>query len=108
MTYGDKYQMVVQAIIGDREDLRQKAWELVNSNDGDRDFIWIRAKLITDLWKNADAKGRQEFMEATMLSHLARGTARQIEDYTDESGQDYHQYLVLNTAYISLKPAKKS
>lgn len=62
MTFQDKYKMVVQALTGEREDLRQKTWELLNRNDVDPDFIWIRAKIIIEVWEKADEKSREEFM----------------------------------------------
>lgn len=96
MTFDDKYKMIIQAIISDREDLRQKAWELINRNDVDPDFLWIRAKLIIDLWQRADAKGRQEFLEAAMRGHIDSGAVRQIDDFTDEDGQVYLQYMRLD------------
>jgi hypothetical protein len=93
MTFQDKYDMVVQMLISDDEKTRRLGFEFINRNDIDRDFIWIRAKLVTDLWQNADAKGRQGFMEATMQGHLNSGFAHQMENFIDDDGQVYKQYM---------------
>lgn len=93
MTFQDKYDMVVKMLISDDEKISKMGREFINRNDIDRDFIWIRVKLIADLWQNADAKGRQEFMEAAMQGHLNSGFAHQMEDFIDDDGQVYKQYM---------------
>ncbi len=93
MSFQDKYDMVVQMLISDREDLRNIAHELISRNDIDPDFIWIRAKLVADVWQSADAKSRQEFLEATMQGHIDNGLAHQIQDFTDADGQVYRQFM---------------
>ena len=93
MTFQDKYDMVVQMLISGDEKVHKMGRELINRNDIDPDFIWIRAKLITDLWQNADAKGRQEFTEAAIQGHVSDGNAHQMGDFTDADGQVYKQFM---------------
>ncbi len=93
MTFQDKYDMVVKMLISDDEKLSNMAREFINRNDIDKDFIWIRAKLLIDVWQSMDAKGRQEFMEAAMQGHLNSGFAHQMEDFIDDDGQVYKQYM---------------
>src|SRR3989338_10860081 len=38
MSYNDMYKMLIQAIIGDKEDLRKKAWALLNDNNAHKNF----------------------------------------------------------------------
>lgn len=96
MSFQNKYDMVVQMLISDDEKIRNMGRELINRNDIDPDFIWIRAKLIADLWQNADAKGRQEFTEAAIQGHVENGVAHQMEDFTDADGQVYKQFMFYN------------
>jgi len=93
MSFQDKYDMVVQMLISDDEKIHKMGRELINRNDIDPDFIWIRVKLIADLWQNADAKGRQEFTEAAIQGHVSNGIAHQMKDFTDADGQIYKQFM---------------
>lgn len=93
MDFDDMYNMIVQAIISDRDDLRQQAFELLNRNDVNPMFVWIRVKIICDVWQSSDAKGRQEFLDLAMQDHINNGLAHRMEDSTDEDGQVYHQYM---------------
>lgn len=93
MDFDDMYNMIVQAIISDRNDLRQQAFELINRNDVNPMFVWIRIKIICDVWQSSDAKGRQEFLDLAMQDHINNGLAHRMEDFTDEDGQVYHQYM---------------
>lgn len=95
MSYDDMYQMIIQALIGERDDLRKQAWDLLMSNDGHKDFIWMRAQLICEVWDHADAKGKEEFLCMAMDQHIENGTAKELECFTDSEGMEFRQYEFL-------------
>lgn len=91
MDYKDTYEMVIQMLISDREDLSEKAWELLNSKDST--FVWMRAKLMCEIWEGCDGKKREEFLCHAMDQHIENGMAHKIHLFTDEDGQVFHQYM---------------
>ncbi|HRH23351.1 MAG TPA: hypothetical protein PK295_01845 [Candidatus Magasanikbacteria bacterium] len=93
MEYKEIYDMLIQMIISDNETARKQAWELLSNNNGHSMFIWMRAQLLTELWSDADGKGKEEFLCLAMKQHIDNGFASKIEDFTDEDGQQYHQYM---------------
>lgn len=93
MSYNDMYKMIVQAIIGENEDLKKKAWELLTSNNVHSNFIWMRAQLMCEVWDHCDGKGKEEFLCMAMDQHIENGMARKTTDFTDKEGQLFHQYM---------------
>lgn len=93
MSYKDVYDMLVQMIISDNEEAKQKAWELLTSNDVHSNFIWMRAQMMMEAWQHADGKGKEQFLCMSMDQHIENGMARKMDDFTDEDGQRYHQYM---------------
>lgn len=93
MSYKDVYDMLVQMIISDNEEAKSKAWELLTSNDVHSNFIWMRAQMMMEVWQHADGKGKEEFLCMSMDQHIENGMARKLDDFTDEDGQKYHQYM---------------
>lgn len=93
MEYKEIYNMLIQAIVGKNEDLRQQAWGLLTNNNGHSQFVWMRAQLICEVWSTSDGKKKEEFLCLAMDQHIENGLAHKIEDFTDEDGQVFHQYL---------------
>ncbi|PIR56849.1 MAG: hypothetical protein COU72_04070 [Parcubacteria group bacterium CG10_big_fil_rev_8_21_14_0_10_41_35] len=112
MSYNDMYKMIKEAIIGDNEELRTKAWGLLMDNDGHKNFVWMRVQLMAEVWEHADGKNREKLMCMSMERHTDQGTARKIDNFTDEEGLEYHQYMFLDplgndTNYIRRLPFGK-
>lgn len=93
MSYDDMYKMLIQSIIGDKEDLRQKAWSLLTDNNVHKNFIWMRAQMLMEVWQHSDGKKKEEFLCMAMDQHIENGSARKLADFTDAEGQQYHQYM---------------
>jgi len=93
MSYDDIYRMIIQAIIGDDEKLRKQAWELLNDDNAHKNFIWMRAQLICEIWDHCDGKGKEEFLCMAMDQHIDNGIARKLDNFTDEDEQEFHQYM---------------
>lgn len=93
MSYKDVYDMLVQMIISDNKEAKEKAWELLTSNDVHSNFIWMRAQMMMEVWQHADGKGKEQFLCMSMDHHIENGMARKLDDFTDEDGQKYHQYM---------------
>ena len=96
LSYDDMYKMFIKAIIGDDEDLKKKAWDLLMTNDGHPNLIWMRVQLICEAWDHSDGKGKEEFLCIAMNQHIDEGLARKLEDFIDEEGQQFHQYMFVN------------
>lgn len=92
-SYQEMYGMLIKALISDRKDLQEKAWDLLTRNDVHSNFIWMRAQMICEVWEHSDGKGKEEFLCMAMDQHIESGAARKIEDFTDGDGQVYHQYM---------------
>lgn len=93
MSYKDVYDMLVQMIISDNKEAKEKAWELLTSNDVHSNFIWMRAQMMMEVWQHADGKGKEQFLCMSMDQHIENGLARKLDDFIDEDGQKYHQYM---------------
>lgn len=93
MSYTEMYEMLKRAIASDDPEMSRKAWELLNSNDVNSSFIWMRAQLIAEVWDAADAKRKEEFLLLAMQDHIRNGFAHKIEDFTDAEGNIYHQFM---------------
>lgn len=93
MSYDDVYKMLVQAIIGDNEENRKKAWDLLRSNDVHSNIIWMRAQLMMEAWNHADAKGKEQFLTITMSDYTENDMVRELGNFTDSEGRVYRQYM---------------
>lgn len=96
MSYNDMYRMIVQAIIGEDDKLRKQAWSLLNDNNVHKNFVWMRVQLICEAWDHCDGKGKEEFLCMAMSQHIDNGIARKLENFTDEDGQEFHQYMFVS------------
>jgi hypothetical protein len=94
MTYKDKYKMIKEMILSDDDEIKKRAWDMLNLNHGD--WVWMRANLIVDCWQAADAKGREKFILMNLKHHVESGSIKQIEDSTEEDGIICKQYLYPN------------
>lgn len=96
MSYNDMYKMLIQAIIGDKEDLRKKAWSLLTDNNVHKNFIWMRVQLLCEVWDHCDGKGKEEFLCMAMQQHIDNELARKLGDFTDAEDQVFHQYMFVD------------
>lgn len=97
MGYDEMYDMIQKAMISDNEDLRKKAWDLL-FGEGERhsNLIWMRVQMMAEIWDHADWKGREQLMCMSMQRHIDQGTARKMDNFTDEDSHEYHQYMFLD------------
>ena len=97
MGYNEMYKMIQKAIISDNEELRKQAWDLL-FGEGERhsNFIWMRVQLMAEVWDHADWKNREKLMCMSMERHIDQGTARKMDNFIDEDGLEYHQYMFLD------------
>lgn len=97
MSYDDVYKMLTKAFISEDKDVSQKAREIL-FGEGERhpNIIWMRVRMMAEVWEHADCETREKLMCMSMERHINQGTARKIENYTDEQGQSYHQYIFLD------------
>jgi len=93
MSYDEMYKMIQMAIIGEDKELSKKAWELLNDNKGHSNFVWMRVQMLVEVWQHCDGKGKEEFLCQAMDQHIENGIAYKMDDFTDEDGQKYHQYM---------------
>lgn len=97
MSYEDTYKMIQKAIISDNEDTRKKAWDLLwGPGEKSSNIIWMRVQMMAEVWEGSKGKNLEELMLMSMERHTDYGLARKIEDYTDEDGQEYHQYVYID------------
>lgn len=93
MSFDDLYEMIRKAIISDNKKLHDQAWNLLFGKGAKGDFVWMRVKLMADLWEQADGKGKEDLMCLAMEHHVSEGTARKLDPFTDAYGQQFHQYM---------------
>lgn len=97
MSYNDTYKMIQQALISDNEDLKKKAWDLLwGPGEKNSNIIWMRVQMMAEAWELSKGKNLEELMLMSMERHIDYGLARKIENYTDEDGQEYHQYIYID------------
>lgn len=97
MSYNDMYKMIQKAIISGDEDLKKKAWDLLwGEGKKHQDFIWMRVQMMAEVWEHAKGKDLEQLMLMSMEKHIDQGTARKIDNFTDENGLEYHQYVFLD------------
>lgn len=97
MSYEDMYKMLQKALISDDENLKKKAWDLL-FGEGERhsNLIWMRVQMMAEMWDHTDWKGREQLMCMSMERHIDQGTARKMDNFTDEDGLEYHQYMFID------------
>lgn len=97
MSYSDMYKMIQKAIISDDEDLKKKAWDLLwGEGEKHQDFIWMRVQMMAEVWEHAKGENLEQLMLMSMEKHIDQGTARKMDNFTDEDGLEYHQYMFLD------------
>jgi hypothetical protein len=69
----------------------------------------MKMQVLCEAWEKTDNKGREELMCMTMNQFVDEDVARKIDNFTDEDGQEYHQYMMVNfhkqdTGYIRKIP----
>jgi len=97
MDYNELYKMIQKALISDDENLKKSAWDLL-FGEGERhsNLIWMRVQMMAEMWDHADWKGREQLMLMSMERHIDQGTARKMDNFTDEDGLEYYQYMFLD------------
>lgn len=90
----EAYDLIVKALLSDDEELIAKTWKFINEAEGD--WVWVRAKLITDCYEAADAQGREEFCLLALSEHVKNGRALPLAElFTDPNTNiDYLEYLM--------------
>lgn len=97
LSYKNMYEMIQKAIISDDEDLKAKAWNLLwGPGEKHSNFIWMRVQLMAEVWEHAKGENLEQLMLMSMERHLDQGTARKMDNFTDEDGLEYHQYMFLD------------
>lgn len=97
LSYDEFYQMIQKAIISDDEDLRKKAWDLLwGPGEKNSNIIWMRVQMMAEVWEHSKGESLEKLMLISMERHTDYGLARKIENFTDESGQEYHQYVYID------------
>jgi hypothetical protein len=97
MSYNDLYKMIKQALVGDDEELKKKAWDLLfGKGERHSNFLWMKMQLLCETWEKTDNKGREQLMCMTMDQFIDEGFARKIDSFKDKDGQEYHQYMIIN------------
>jgi hypothetical protein len=97
MDYNEMYKMLQKALISDDEKLKKSAWDLL-FGEGERhsNLIWMRVQMMAEMWDHTDWKGREQLMLMSMERHIDQGTARKMDNFTDEDGLEYYQYMFLD------------
>jgi hypothetical protein len=97
LSYDEFYKMIQKAIISDDEDLRKKAWDLLwGPGEKNSNIIWMRVQMMAEVWEHSSGERLEQLMLMSMERHTDYGLARKIENFTDESGQEYHQYVYID------------
>lgn len=97
MDYNELYKMIQKALISDDENLKKSAWDLL-FGEGERhsNLIWMRVQMMAEMWDHTDWKGREQLMLMSMERHIDQNTARKMDNFTDEDGLEYYQYMFLD------------
>ncbi|HCC05343.1 TPA: hypothetical protein DEP58_03490 [Patescibacteria group bacterium] len=97
LSYGELYKIIQKAFISDDEDLRKKAWDLLwGPGEKNSNIVWMRVQMMAEVWENSKGEILEKLMLMSMERHIDFGLARKIENYTDERGQEYHQYVYID------------
>jgi hypothetical protein len=97
LTYDDMYKMIVGAVIGEDEDLKKKAWDLLwSEGEKNSDLIWMRVQMMSETWEHSKGDSLEQLMLMSMKRHIDMKLARKMNNFTDADGQEYHQYMFLD------------
>lgn len=108
LSYKDLYDMITKAIIGDDEDLRKKAWDLLwGEGEKHSDIIWMRVQMMAECWEHSKGEQLEQLMLMSMERHIDMRLARKMDMFTDEDGQQYHQYMFLDPYGNDLKHIRR-
>ena len=90
----EAYELVTQVLLSDDKKLIDKMWKFLNKAEGD--WVWVRAKLLTDCYESANAKGREEFCLIALETHIKKGAALPLAEIfvDDETQVEYLEYLM--------------
>lgn len=94
MNYKDTYEMIKEMLRSGKDELVQKAWEMLQQNHGE--WPWMRAQLMIETWKSASAKRKEELLLLTADECISDGIAKRGEDVKDDNGNKYRQYIFLD------------
>lgn len=108
LSYKDLYDMITKAIIGDDEDLKKKAWDLLwGEGEKHSDIIWMRVQMMAECWEHSKGEQLEQLMLMSMERHIDMRLARKMDIFTDEDGQQYHQYMFLDPYGNDLKHIRR-
>lgn len=108
LSYKDLYDMITKAIIGDDEDLKKKAWDLLwGEGEKHSDIIWMRVQMMAECWEHSKGEQLEQLMLMSMERHIDMRLARKMDMFTDEDGQQYHQYMFLDPYGNDLKHIRR-
>lgn len=90
----EAYDLIVKALLSEDKELVAKTWKFINEAEGD--WVWVRAKLITDCYESADTQGREEFCLLALDEHVKNGRALPLaEIFIDsDTGIEYLEFLM--------------
>lgn len=108
LSYKDLYDMITKAIIGDDEDLKKKAWDLLwGEGEKHSDIIWMRVQMMAECWEHSKGEQLEQLMLMSMERHIDMRLARKMDMFTDEDDQQYHQYMFLDPYGNDLKHIRR-
>lgn len=108
LSYKDLYDMITKAIIGDDEDLKKKAWDLLwGEGEKHSDIIWMRVQMMAECWEHSRGEQLEQLMLMSMERHIDMRLARKMDMFTDEDGHKYHQYMFLDPYGNDLKHIRR-
>lgn len=90
MTFDQMYEMIQVGLISDDPKIVDLSWRMLNSGQGE--MLWIRAKLLIDVWQKGDANFLQQFLVMAMEQHVDNGFATVLDNFVDGDGVEYKQY----------------
>jgi len=97
LTYDDMYKIITKSIIGDDEDIKKKAWDLLwDDSEKHSDIIWMRVQMMAEIWEHSKGINLEQLMLMSMERHIEQGTARKMKMFTDTDGMKHHQYMFLD------------
>lgn len=97
LSYDDMYKMLTKAFISDNKKLHESAKELL-FGEGERhsNIVWMRVQMMAEVWEGAKGKAFEQLMVMSMERHLDQRTARKMDNFIDDDGLEYHQYMFLD------------
>lgn len=97
LTYNELYELITKALIGEDENLKQKALDLLWSpGEKHSDIIWMRVQMMAEVWEHAKGEQLEKLMLMSMERHIDLGNVRQMDMFTDADGRQYYQYMFVD------------